>query len=92
MIFAIVNEGKVVNIAEGNHPLSVDWIQVDNGVPVGIGDTYDGMAFYSPEGQMRMSYVQTKTQNQVDQAHGQISDLETAFDALMGGVSVALGL
>lgn len=92
MRFAIVEENKVVNVAEGSYPLTVDWIQIDNGVPVGIDDTYDGQAFYSPEGEMRMSYVQKNTQNQVDQASGQISDLETAFDALMGGVSVALGL
>lgn len=92
MRFAIVQENKVINIAESNYPLTVDWHQIDNGVPVGIGDVYDGQAFYSPEGDIRMSYIQEKTQNQVDQANGQISELETAFDALMGGVSVALGL
>ena len=92
MIFAIVNEGKVVNIAESMHPLAPDWIQVENGVGASIGDTYDGMAFYSPEGEMRMNFVNRKTQNQVDQARVQITDLETAFDSLMGGVSIALGL
>ena len=92
MIFAIVNEGKVVNIVESMHPLTSDWIQIDNGVCVSIGDTYDGMVFYNPEGEMRMNFINRKTQDQVDQARVQITDLETAFDALMGGVSVALGL
>lgn len=92
MRFAIVKDGKVTNIAESNHPLTADWIQIDNGTPVGIDDIYDGNVFFSPELELRMSYIQGITQNQVDQAHSQIGELETAFDALMGGVSVALGL
>jgi hypothetical protein len=54
-----------------------------------FGPTY---YFYDEEGKLRMSHVQNKTQIQVDKAHTQITDLESAFDSLMGGVSIALGL
>ena len=94
MIYAILNEtqDKVENVAESYIALKANWIQVPANVPVAIGDSYDGTSFYSPSGEMRMSYVNQNIQNQVNQSRDQITDLETAFDALMGGVSVALGL
>lgn len=94
MIYAILNEtqDKVENVAESYIPLNANWIQVAANVPVAIGDSYDGKSFYSPSGEMRMSYINQNIQDQVNQSRTQIIDLETAFDALMGGVSVALGL
>lgn len=55
MKYAIVKGGVVVNIAEGNHPLTAEWHAIPAGCPVEIGDMYDGGAFYSPEGEMRMT-------------------------------------
>lgn len=92
MRFAIVENEIVTNVAEGLMPLAANWHEIQTDVPVAIGDKFDGQAFYDEKGNMRMSHVQSQIKSQVDQAHLQITDLESAFDALMGGVSVALGL
>lgn len=92
MRFAIVENDIVTNVAEGLMPLEANWHEIQVDVPVAIGDKFDGQVFYDEEGNVRMSYVQNKTQIQVDKAHTQITDLESAFDSLMGGVSIALGL
>lgn len=55
MRYAIVKDGKVINIAVSGHPLAADWVAVPVGCPVCIGDTYSDGVFYAPEGNMRMS-------------------------------------
>lgn len=55
MRYAIVKGGVVANVAEGNHPLTAEWKEIPARCPVETGDRYDGGAFYSPEGEMRMT-------------------------------------
>lgn len=45
MKYAIVENGKVVNIASAESPLNENWIQADSPK---IGDTWDGSAFTTP--------------------------------------------
>ena len=85
MNYAIIENGIVVNIAVSVQPLKSNWVAISSGTRVMIGDTYDGDMFYDPDGNVRLSPEVTMTQNRV-------VDLESAFDSLMGGVSVALGL
>ena len=94
MTYVVLNKAHdtVENIAESRMALDVNWIQIPTDLPVSIGDSFDGAMFYSPSGELRMSYVNQNIKNQVNQSNDKITDLETAFDALMGGVSVALGL
>jgi hypothetical protein len=45
MRYAIIENGKVANIAKANEPLSKNWIQSDTAA---IGDLYDGTTFAKP--------------------------------------------
>lgn len=55
MKYAIVENGEVINIAEGNRAINSKWIPIPVGSSVSIGDTYDGQLFYSPDGRVRMT-------------------------------------
>lgn len=46
MKYAIVVGSIVVNIARSKIPLRENWIKIDEGLTVSIGDAYDGTAFY----------------------------------------------
>ena len=67
MIYAILNEtlDQVENIAESYTALSSNWIQIPAGMPVAIGDTYDGCMFYDEEGLMRVTYETNFMQNRI---------------------------
>ena len=45
MIYAIIEEGKVSNLATANKPIKENWIPV-NSLPVYIGDDYVSGEFY----------------------------------------------
>lgn len=67
MIYAVLNETMdvVKNITESYIPLNSSWIQIPANMPVCIGDTYDGYAFYDSNGNHRMSYEVQVTQERV---------------------------
>lgn len=46
MKYAIIENGKVVNVAEANKPLADNWILSDTAA---IGDTYENGQFVTPE-------------------------------------------
>lgn len=62
MIFAIIENNIVINIASGHAPLTSNWVLVPTGMPVYIGDTFDGTTFYDQDGNPRLAgetvYVQ----------------------------------
>lgn len=45
MRYAIIEDGRVVNVAEAEAPLEAGWVRGD---AASIGDLYDGQAFSSP--------------------------------------------
>ena len=45
MRYAIIEDGRVVNVAEAEAPLEAGWVRGD---AANIGDLYDGQAFSSP--------------------------------------------
>lgn len=67
MIYAILNEemNKVENVAESYMALEANWIQVPAGMPVIIGDTYDGTMFYSKDGELRVTPETKVMQNHI---------------------------
>ena len=85
MVYAIVKDKIVENIVESSYAMEDGWIVVPFDSQVSIGDKYEGRIFYGPDGNIRLT-PEAKISTQ------KIQELETAFDALMGGVSVALGL
>ena len=85
MVYAVVNNKIVENIVESNYAIKDGWIAVPFGAPVCIGDSYINQVFYDKNGNIRYT-------PEVGISNVRINDLETAFDSLMGGVSVALGL
>lgn len=54
MNYAIIEDGIVVNTTVSNHQVAANWAAVPTGCPVAIGDSYDGLVFKSPAGEMRM--------------------------------------
>jgi hypothetical protein len=62
MIFAIIENNIVINIASGHRPLTSNWVLVPTGMSVSIGDTFDGATFYDQDGNPRLAgetvYVQ----------------------------------
>ena len=55
-MYAIIENGIVTNIVVSNHQVASNWVSIPTGYPIAIGDSYDGYAFYSPEGEMRVSH------------------------------------
>ena len=76
MKFAVVHNGQVVNIVEGNHPLTPEWVEIATDVSVNIGDAHDGQAFYDKNGEMRVSLAQRLSKKIVDQLGVDVDSLE----------------
>lgn len=55
MNFAIIENNIVTNIAFSNEPLNQNWYLIPTGMLVCIGDTFDGNAFYDPDGNIRLT-------------------------------------
>lgn len=55
MVYAIVEKGKVINIAESDIGLGNNWILVTPNTSVSIGDMYTEGKFYSPDGELKLS-------------------------------------
>ena len=92
MIYAIIENNTVSNIAESTYALDHNWVIVPFGAHVSIGDSYRNNMFYDSDGNVKFTPEAMEIKSKVDESFAQIADLKTAFDALMGGVSVALGL
>ena len=75
MVYAIVEDGNVVNIAESTRQIEPNWYAVPIGSPVGIGDSYDGKFFYAPDGTLRLS--------------PDVEQIALALEAMMGGIADA---
>ena len=76
MKFAIVENDIVTNVAEGLMPLDANWHEIPIDVPVAIGDTFDGQAFYDENKEMRMSHVQNLSKKLIDSLGVDVDDLE----------------
>lgn len=56
MVYAILDENNIItNITEASYAVEPNWEGVPVGMPVSIGDRFENNAFYSPEGEIRLS-------------------------------------
>lgn len=67
MIYAIVEDEIVVNIAVSNHPLDDNWYLIPTRSNVSIGDAFDGVNFYDQNGKIRMPPETEVTQKRVEE-------------------------
>lgn len=72
MIYAIIENNTVVNIATSEYALNENWI-FTNDVPVCIGDTYDGESFYR-NGE--------KVISEKEYLYAQLADMKAALELL----------
>ena len=75
MIYAIIVDGVVVNIAVADYPVKDNWVAI-NGADVCIGDTYDGESFVHDDENL-LTEEELKIQN---------ADMKAALELL--GVTV----
>lgn len=72
MRYAIVENGIVINVAVSNRPLAASWHAIPIGCPVGIGDSFNGSLYRSPNGDIRMTAEAQMLSNQ-------LTDFEVAY-------------
>lgn len=82
MKFAIIENGIVVNIAEGTHALTAKWVPISAGCPVAIGDTYAGGIFYDEEGVERLTPEQRKAAERIAELEEEKKLLSAQIQAL----------
>lgn len=87
MIFAIVENGIVVNIAFGHAPLDQNWYLVPTGMIIDIGDTFDGNAFYDPDGNLRFTKDTSYVQENVDKLQSDVESDITLKNAQIKALS-----
>ena len=55
MNYAIIIDGIVENIAVSNRQMEANWIQIPADLQIAIGDTWDGVMFFDPDGNPRLT-------------------------------------
>lgn len=81
MNYAVVENGVVTNIIVGKPSESDIYVQIPEGLPVGIGDTYDSCLFIAPDGTVRKTNVEQLTER--------LATVESALVAMQEGVADA---
>lgn len=77
MIYAIVKDNIVENIAESNLALDHNWIVTPFGSAVAIGDHYNNDVFYDPDGNPRLTPEAILAQKKITELEN-INTLKTA--------------
>lgn len=80
MIYAIVEEGKVVNVVEANGNLESNWFLTTPNSPVSIGDTFDGWNYYDADGNVRLAPDTQLMQKKIDELKVENAALEASLD------------
>lgn len=80
MTYAIVENMTVVNIAEATKPIEPNWHLVPIGAAVGIGDTFNGMLFFDPNGNMRLTPEQIEANKIITEQAAEIESLKVALE------------
>ena len=80
MTYAIVEDGIVANIAEATKPIEPNWIPVQIGARVGIGDTYNGEMFYDQDGNARLTPEQEHANKIITEQATEIESLKVALE------------
>ena len=65
MIYAIIENNIVSNIAESNHALNENWVAVPFGACVSIGSSYYNNIFYDANGEPILTPEVNLTQNKI---------------------------
>lgn len=86
MIYAVISDGRVINIAESYMALESNWQPVPTGCPVFIGDSFDGTVYRSPDGEERLTPEQqaankriAELESEMDLLSAQLASYETAY-------------
>lgn len=76
MTYAVINNGIVENLVHALDRLQSNWEPVPINTPVAIGDSFDRIAYYSPEGKIRMAPDIELLKNHIDELENKNAFLE----------------
>ena len=82
MVYAVIENGVVANVAESYMALGDNWQAVPIGCPVAIGDSFDGSVYRGPDGAVRLTAEQQAANDRIAQLESEKKLLSAQVQAL----------